>query len=160
MYWPTGQLDFTIFALPRGITWALRIKVHLTPNFFISLVEISLYMQLFSEKKIDLLNSLFSVSLLKFHKSRQNGDILGSRPSSKGHVYSRSVTHYRELAFTDSFVISTYFHHFFAVALASLGWIKYLTKGFYGVYPGGGGGTPIIFSWGCAAGTLRTLTCT
>ena len=22
---------------------------------------------------------------------------------------------------------------------------------------GGGGGTPIIFSWGCAAGTLRTL---
>ena len=25
---------------------------------------------------------------------------------------------------------------------------------------GGGGGTPIIFSWGCAAGTLRTLTYT
>ena len=25
---------------------------------------------------------------------------------------------------------------------------------------GGGGGPPIIFSWGCAAGTLRTLTYT
>ena len=26
--------------------------------------------------------------------------------------------------------------------------------------PGGGGGTPIMFSWGCAAGTLRILTYT
>ena len=81
-------------------------------------------MQLFRGKKIDFVK--FSpLCPVEISKIAQNGDVFGSRPSSKGHGSSRNVTHFRGFAFTDSSVILTYFHHFYTVMLASFGRIKF-----------------------------------
>ena len=78
----------------------LKLKVHLTPNIFISLNECDSSLVYFGKKKFDLVKSLIFCDLLKFQKSRQTRAVFASLPSSKGHgsshVLWRSVTNIRE----------------------------------------------------------------